>query len=183
MTHDAMRARLIALLREKSYRRRRVVLASGRESDFYVDGKQTTLHAEGAWLVGNLVHAALLPEVRAVGGMVIGADPIASATAAVSWSLGRPVHAFLVRKEAKGHGTQRFVEGRENVPDGTPVCMVEDTCTTGGSLLQAVDRAEAEGLRVVQCLTIVDREEGAAEAVAARGLVLTSLVRRHELEG
>jgi orotate phosphoribosyltransferase len=101
----------------------------------------------------------------------------------VSWSLGRPVHAFLVRKEAKGHGTQRFVEGRENVPDGTPVCMVEDTCTTGGSLLQAVDRAEAEGLRVVQCPTIVDREEGAAEAVAARGLVLTSLVRRHELEG
>ena len=183
MTHDGMRARLIALLKEKSYRRRKVVLASGRESDFYVDGKQTTLHAEGAWLVGNLVHAALLPEVQAVGGMVIGADPIAAATAAVSWSRGRPVHAVLVRKEAKGHGTQRYGEGRENVPDGTPVCMVEDTCTTGGSLLQAVDRAEAEGLRVVQLLTIVDREEGAAEAVAARGFTLTSLVKRSELEG
>ena len=77
-----MRERLIALLKERSYRRMRVVLASGRRSDFYVDGKQTTLNAEGAWLVGNLVLDALLPEVEAVGGLVIGADPIASATAA-----------------------------------------------------------------------------------------------------
>lgn len=177
------RERLIALLKEKSYRRRRVVLASGRESDFYVDGKQTTLHAEGAWLVGNLVLDALRPEVRGIGGLVIGADPIAAAVAAVSWSRGRPVHAFLVRKEAKGHGTARFVEGRENLPDGTPVCVVEDTVTTGGSLLKAVDRCEAEGLRVVQCLAIVDREEGAVEALAERGLTLQSLVRRAELEG
>ena len=178
-----MRARLVEILKERSYRRRRVVLASGRESDFYVDGRQTTLNAEGAWLVGNLVFDALLPEVQAVGGLVIGADPIASATAAVSFHRGRPVHAFLVRKEPKGHGTGRHVEGRGNIPDGTAVCIVEDTTTTGGSLLQAVDRAEAEGLRVVQCLTIVDREEGAEEALAARGFSLTRLVRRSELEG
>jgi orotate phosphoribosyltransferase len=177
-----VRERLIELLRQLSYRRRRVVLASGRESDFYVDGKQTTLNAEGAWLVGNLVFDALLPEVRGVGGLVVGADPIAAATAAVSFARGRPVHAFLVRKEAKGHGTGRFVEGRENLPDGSPVCIVEDTTTTGSSLLQAVDRAEAEGLRVVQCLTIVDREEGAEGALAARGFVLTRLVLRRELE-
>lgn len=177
------RARLVELLREKSYRRRRVVLASGRESDFYVDGKQTTLHAEGAWLVGNLVMDALRPEVVGVGGLVIGADPVAAAVAAVSWSRGRPVHGFLVRKEPKGHGTARYVEGRENLPDGSPVCVVEDTVTTGGSLLIAVDRCEAEGLRVVQCLALVDREEGAAEALAARGLLLESLVRRAELEG
>lgn len=177
-----MRDRLIALLRQKSYRRRRVMLASGRESDFYVDGKQTTLNAEGAWLVGNLVWEALRPDVMGIGGLVIGADPIASAVAAVSYHRGRSVHAFLVRKEPKGHGTQRYVEGRENLPDGSPVCVVEDTCTTGGSLLQAIDRAETEGLRVVQCLTIVDREEGAAEAVAARGLTLMALVRRSELE-
>ena len=183
MTSAEMRARLVALLKEKSYRRKKVVLASGRESDFYVDGKQTTLNAEGSWLVGNLVWEALHPEVAGIGGLVIGADPIASATSAVSWTRGRPVHAFLVRKEAKGHGTQRYVEGRENLPDGTAVCIVEDTCTTGGSLLQAVDRAEAEGLRVVQCLTLVDREEGAAEALAARGLTLQSLVKRSELEG
>jgi orotate phosphoribosyltransferase len=178
-----MRDRLIALLKQKSYRKRRVVLASGRESDFYVDGKQTTLNAEGAWLVGNLVWEALHPDVVGVGGLVIGADPIAAAVAAVSYHRGRAVHAFLVRKEPKGHGTQRYVEGRENLPDGSAVCIVEDTCTTGGSLLQAVDRAEAEGLRVVQCLTIVDREEGAADALAARGLTLTALVKRSELEG
>ena len=177
-----MRDRLVTLLKQLSYRRQRVVLASGRESDFYVDGRQTTLNAEGAWLVGNLVLDALRPEVRGVGGLVVGADPISAATAAVSWSRGRPVHAFLVRKEAKGHGLARFVEGRANLPDGTPVCVVEDTTTTGGSLLKAVDRCEAEGLKVVQCLTLVDREEGAAEALAERGLRLDVLVRRHELE-
>jgi orotate phosphoribosyltransferase len=177
-----LRDRLIALLKERSYRKMKVILASGRESDFYVDGKQTTLHAEGAWLVGNLVFEALLPEVQGVGGLVIGADPIASATAAVSWSRGRPVHAFLVRKESKQHGTAKYVEGRANLPDGAAVCVVEDTTTTGNSLLQAVDRAEAEGLRVVQCLTIVDREEGAEAALAARGFTLTRLVRRSELE-
>jgi orotate phosphoribosyltransferase len=177
-----MRDRLITLVRQLSYRRMRVTLASGRESDFYVDGKQTTLNAEGAWLVGNLVLDALHPDVVGVGGLVIGADPIAAATAAVSFHRGRPVHAFLVRKEAKGHGTAKYVEGRNSLPDGSAVCVVEDTTTTGGSLLQAVDRATAEGLRVVQCLTIVDREEGAAAAIAARGLPFTSLIRRSELE-
>lgn len=177
-----MRDRLVQLLRELSYRRTRVVLASGRESDFYVDGRQTTLNSEGAWLIGNLVFDALRPEVRGVGGMVVGADPIAAAVAAVSFHRGRPVHAFLVRKEPKQHGTGRTVEGRASLPDGTPVCVVEDTTTTGGSLLKAVDRCEAEGLRVVQCLTLVDREEGAREALAERGLTLDVLVRRHELE-
>ncbi|MFZ5475195.1 MAG: orotate phosphoribosyltransferase [Myxococcota bacterium] len=177
-----MRERLIGILKEKSYRRVKVVLASGRESDFYVDARQTTLNAEGAWLVGNCVFDALSPDVAGVGGLVVGADPIAAATAAVSFHRGRPVHAFLVRKELKGHGTGNWVEGRANLPDGSPVCIVEDTTTTGSSMLKAVDRAESEGLRVVQCITIVDREEGAADALAARGLTLTSLVRRHELE-
>jgi orotate phosphoribosyltransferase len=87
-----------------------------------------------------------------------------------------------VRKEPKGHGTQTWVEGRANLPPGSPVAIEEDTTTTGGSLLKAVDRAEADGLRVVQCFTVVDREEGAAEALAARGFVLEALVRRAELE-
>lgn len=177
-----MRERLVAILKERSYQRRRVVLASGRESDFYVDGKQTTLHAEGAWLIGNLVHERLLPEVVGVGGMSLGADPIAAAVAAVSFHRGRPVHGFIVRKEPKGHGTQRWVEGRGNLPTGSPVCIVEDTTTTGGSLLTSVDRAEQDGLRVVQCVTVVDREEGAFEALAERGYTLEALVRRAELE-
>jgi orotate phosphoribosyltransferase len=175
-----MRERLVTVLRERSYRRMRVTLASGRESDFYVDGKQTTLHAEGAWLVGNLTWERLRPEVTAVGGLTLGADPIVAATAAISFHRGRPVDAFIVRKEPKGHGTGQWIEGR--VAPGARVAIVEDTTTTGGSLLKAIDRAEAAGLRVVQCLTVVDREEGAAEALAARGFHLEALVRRGELE-
>jgi orotate phosphoribosyltransferase len=178
-----MRERLIQILKERSYQRRKVTLASGRESDFYVDGKQTSLHAEGAWLIGNLIWEQLLPEVVAVGGLTLGADPIAAAVATVSFHRGRPVHAFIVRKEPKGHGTGMWIEGRRNVPEGAAVCIVEDTTTTGASLMKAVERAEAEGLRVVQCLTIVDREEGAAEWLAGQGRRLESLVRRAELEG
>lgn len=177
-----MRERLVSLLREKSYRKMRVTLASGRESDFYVDARQTTLHAEGSWLIGSLLFDALLPEVVGVGGLTMGADPIATAVATVSYHRGRPVHAFIVRKEPKGHGTQTWVEGLANLPPGSSVAIVEDTCTTGGSLLRAVDRAEADGLRVVQCLTVVDREEGAREALAARGFSLVTLVGRSELE-
>ncbi len=178
-----LRERLIDLLKDRSYRRRRVVLSSGRESDFYVDGKQTTLHAEGAFLIGSLIVDRLRPEVRGVGGLTLGADPIASAAAALSWIKGRPVHAFIVRKEPKSHGTSTTIEGRGNLPDGTPVCIVEDTSTTGASLWKAVERAQAEGLTVVQCVTIVDREEGAREFLASKGFVLESLVLRSELEG
>ncbi len=179
-----LRERLIALLKEKSYRRRRVVLASGRESDFYVDGRQTTLNAEGACLVGRLLFDLLLPEVQGVGGLVIGADPIATAIAMTSWQRRptSPVHAFLVRKEAKGHGTGRLIEGRENLPNGSKVCIVDDTVTTGGSLLRAANACAAEGLIVVQFLAIVDREEGGAEAIAERGLPFSALIRRAELE-
>ncbi len=177
-----MRTRLVELLREKSYRRMRVVLASGRESDFYVDARQTTLNAEGSWILGTLIHQALDPSVVGVGGLTMGADPMAAAVATVSWAAGRPVHAFIVRKEPKGHGTQTWVEGRANLPSGSRVAMVEDTTTTGGSLLKAIDRVESEGLRVVQCFTLVDREEGATEALAARGFTLHVLVRRSELE-
>ena len=177
-----MRERLVELLREKSYRRAKVVLASGRESDFYVDARQTTLHAEGSYLVGKLILERLKPEVVGIGGLTMGADPIVSAVATVSFPAGRPVHAFIVRKEPKGHGTQTWVEGRANLPNGSIVAIVEDTCTTGGSMLKAVDRAEAEGLRVVQCITVVDREEGAEAALRERGLVLETLVTRTELE-
>jgi orotate phosphoribosyltransferase len=176
------RDRLVEILRELSVERRRVILASGRESDFYIDGRQTTLNAEGAWLVGNLVFDALNPDVQGVGGLAVGADPIGAATAAVSFHRGRPVHAFIVRKQAKDHGIPRHVEGRASLPNGSRVCIVEDTCTSGGSLIRAVRLCEAEGLVVVQALTIVDREEGAAERVKAEtGLELVSLIRREEL--
>jgi orotate phosphoribosyltransferase len=172
---------LIALLRELSVKTGTFTLASGATSDFYVDARQTTLNAQGARLVAKLVLARLHPEVQAVGGMTLGADPIACATAALSAATERPVNAFLIRKTAKGHGTGRQVEGLASVPPGTSVCIVEDTTTTGGSLLKAVQAAEAAKLRVVQCLTVVDREEGAADAIATAGYRLEALTTRSQL--
>jgi len=180
MQGDA-KARLIEILRERSVRRQRVVLASGAESDFYVDARQTTLHPEGAALIAGLLLDRLAPEVLAVGGPVTGADPIAGAVAAISWTRGRPIQGFMVRKEPKGHGLRQWIEGRGGLPEGAPVAVLEDTTTTGGSLLTAVERVEEEGLRVVQCFTVVDRQEGAAERLEARGLRLIPLVTRDEL--
>ncbi len=172
---------LEALLRDRSVRVGRFVLASGRESDLYVDARQTTLHAVGARLVAELMLERLEPEVVAVGGLTMGADPIACGVSALSTVHGRPIHAFLVRKEAKTHGTGNPIEGLGNVPRGSAVAIVEDTTTTGASLLSAVDAVLAAGLDVVQVLTVVDREEGAMEALAARGLALVALTTRSRL--
>ena len=134
MTTD--KARLIELLLDLSYQKRKVTLASGRESDFYIDGKQTTLHAEGASIIGRLVLEMIRqdPSINGVGGLSMGADPIATATAIASTQDGgAPIHSFYVRKEAKGHGTQEYVEGLKNFPERGRVVVVEDTSTTGGS--------------------------------------------------
>lgn len=178
---EQMHARLVAILKERSVRRQRVVLASGRESDFYVDARLTTLDPEGAWLIAGLILARLAPDVLGVGGPVTGADPIAGAVAARSFADGRPRFGFMVRKEPKGHGLRRWIEGRANLPEGAPVAVLEDTTTSGGSLLTAVQRAEAEGLKVVQCLTVVDREEGAAALLAEAGYRLEALTTATEL--
>lgn len=173
---------LIALLLDKSVRYGTFTLASGKTSDFYVDARQTTLNAQGSRLIGALMVARLRDDVIGVGGMSLGADPVACATSLTSAHTDQPRHAFLIRKEAKGHGTKRFVEGLENLPEGSKVAVVEDTTTTGGSLLLAVERAREAGLDVVQTLTVVDREEGATEALAAAGLTLEALVTRTQLE-
>ncbi len=176
------RARLIEILRERSVQRGDFTLASGAKSDFYLDVRQTTLNAEGAAIVGRLVLERLHPEVVGVGGPTLGADPIACSAAAQSLAvLGKPVHAFLIRKEAKGHGTRRYVEGMASLAPNAPVCLVEDTTTSGSSLLVAVDRAREAGLDVVQCICVVDRQQGAAERFRAAGLTLDSLVDLQEI--
>lgn len=177
---------LISLLRELSYQRRRVTLASGRESDFYVDGKQTTLHARGAAVIGQLVLEKIraMDGISGVGGLSMGADPIATAASVLSsMDDGPMIHAFYVRKEAKGHGTKQYLEGRRNLPDGSKVIIVEDTTTTGGSAWKAVERSRNEGLDVVAVLTVVDRVEGAAEYLAEKGIPFIPLVTRMDLTG
>lgn len=177
------RARLHRLLLDHAYARRRVVLASGRESDFYVDCRGVALSAEGHALIGRLALAAareLEPGLQAVGGLTMGADPIASAASLTSWIDGRPVGAFLVRKEAKGHGTTQWVEGLQLLPAGARAVVVEDVITTGGSSLKAVERARLAGLQVGGVVALVDRSEGGREALEAAGLKVAYIFQRKD---
>lgn len=197
MSLEADRARLLELLRTLSFERRKVTLASGKESDFYVDCKRTALTAEGHVLVGRLLLdrvRRIRPLVRAVGGLTLGADPIASAVALTSFlehersraggqppgALDEPVDAFIVRKEPKGHGTGQWIEGRKTIPDGSRVVVIEDVVTTGGSALKAIERCRSESLVPVACVALVDRLEGGREAIEAQGVPLDALFTRED---
>src|SRR4030065_412104 len=177
MTGD--RERFLAILKEKSYERKKVILSAGRESDFYIDCKQATLDAEGAVLTGRLLCGMLekggMPE--AVGGITLGADPIVTAVSLTSALRKNPIPAFIIRKEPKKHGTSQWVEGMKNLRPGMRVAIVEDVVTTGASTLRAIERAEGGGLVVSRVLCIVDRNEGGAEFLSGRGYRLEAMVR------
>lgn len=178
------RQRLLELLTKLAYEKRKVVLSSGRESDFYIDTKQASLTAEGHVLVGRLVMAEIrahFPGAQAVGGMTMGADPIASAAALTSFLENPPgIPAFYVRKEPKGHGTNQWLEGKKAIPAGASVAVVEDVVTTGASTLKAVERIRSEGFSVIGVVALVDREEGGRQAVEAAGVSLRALFRRSD---
>jgi orotate phosphoribosyltransferase len=177
----AKRERLLALLRARAFQEREVVLSSGRTSNFYIDCKQVSLDAEGAMLIGELFHAAideLAPQAVAVGGLTLGADPLATATSIASFLAGRPRAAFIVRKEPKGHGTNQWVESTQ-LPAGADVVVVEDVVTTGASMLKAIERARLAGLHVVHALGLVDRLEGGRDAIL-REVPLTTLFTRRD---
>jgi orotate phosphoribosyltransferase len=182
---ETRRQRLLALLRERSFERKKVILASGRESDFFVDCKQTVLTAEGHALVGELMFQALadLPECDAVGGVELGGCPLASAVSLVSHQHGRDLPALYVRKERKDHGSAKMVEGDKALFPGIRVVLLEDVITTGGSSLKAVRALKAAGAEVVGILSVVDRQEGGAETIEEAGLPLVSLTRKSDFMG
>ncbi len=176
------REHLVALLQRDALKTGRFTLASGRTSHYYVDGRKVTLSAEGAAVIGAGVLTALadLPDVSAVGGLTMGADPIVGATLALAPHLGRPdLRGFLVRKEAKGHGTGQLVEGP--LQPGETVVIVDDVATTGGSSIKAIDAVEALGCRVARVVVVLDRLEGAAAAFQQRGVDFKSLVTIRDL--
>jgi orotate phosphoribosyltransferase len=181
-TASDTRRELLELIELRALQRGTFTLASGRTASFYLDAKQVVLDARGAMLVGRAILERLqglgeLPD--AIGGMSIGADPITGAAVTMAGVAGLPLKGFMVRKEPKGHGMQRYVEGP--VEPGQRVVIVEDVTTTGGSSLLAIDRAEEFGLKVERVVTVIDRLAGAAEAFAARGIPLEPLVTIRDL--
>ncbi len=164
---------LIELLKERSYEKRRVVLASGRESDFFIDCKQTILTAEGHGLVGSLMLDAieeLHPTCEAVAGVELGGCPLASAVSFLSFQRGNPLPALYVRKLAKDHGSKKLVENDKSLREGLPVVILEDVVTTGGSTLKSVESLKSVGAVVLGVIAVVDREEGGAETLREAGL-------------
>jgi orotate phosphoribosyltransferase len=199
-----VRARLLELLRDRSFARKKVILASGRESDFFIDCKQTVLTAEGHVLVGALLFDALLglPKHEAVAGVELGGCPLASAVAYTSFQqyeaysaaaarvsvlgpdapappLGA-LDAIYVRKDAKDHGSKRLLEGDSRLARGARVAIVEDVITTGGSTLKAAAKLRDAGYTVVGVVAVVDRLEGGREAIEAEKLPLVALYTRRD---
>ncbi len=166
---------LIAEIREKALKFGDFTLVSGKKARYYLDGKQVTLDSIGAKLVAEGILELLAGEMpRAVGGMSIGADPITAAILTIAGVRGQTLKGFMVRKEPKAHGLNKFIEGP--VSAGDEVVIVEDVVTTGGSSLLAIERCEAFGLNVKGVITIVDRLEGGERAFADRGHKLISLL-------
>ena len=174
---ERLTARLLALALERSaIRYGDFTLSSGRKSAYYFDGRLLSLDPEGAHLIGK----AILPivsdaGVAAIGGPTLGADPIVAAVAMASWQQGTPLPAFIVRKEPKEHGTAQLIEG-PLPPPGASVAIVDDACTTGGSLFHAIAAAEAAGCTVALVMAVLDRNEGGSDTIRQRGYRFASLL-------
>lgn len=187
-----MKERLVELIYEKSFKYSEepvFKLLSGRMSNYYVNCKTVTLHPEGMYLIGNIIFEMIrnLP-VAGIGGLTLGADPIADAVAYTSYLKGNPLESFVVRKNAKSHGTMQWIEG--NLKPGDKVVIVDDVITTGKSTIEAINRAREAGLTIVKVIALVDRQEGGYEAVEkavadikADFKVLEAVVTREELMG
>jgi len=177
------REKLRNLLKEKSLKTGDFILASGKRSNYYFDSKLTTLTAEGSYLTGKcffdtIVEAGVKADL--IGGMTLGSDPIVTAAALVSRIEGKPIDAFIVRKEEKGHGTQKWIEGPAE--PGRSAIIVDDVVTTGGSTFKAIEKAEAFGLKVVAVIALLDREEGGGEALSAK-YPFFPIVKKSEIMG
>lgn len=178
--------RLLELLIRHSLARKKVVLTSGRESDFFIDVKQTALLAEGHALLADALLAGIAklpPPVHCVAGVELGGCPLASAVALRSFDRGAPLDAIYVRKEQKAHGSRRMLEGGSQLPSGARVAVLEDVITTGGSTLRAVEQLRGHGFEVAGVVAVVDRREGGAEAIRAAGLPLVALYGREDFLG
>lgn len=175
------RERLKKLLKLNSLKFGDFVLTSGKKSNYYFDSKLTTLKAEGSYLIGKTFFEIIVKnniEADLIGGMTLGSDPIVTSVALISYIEGKPIDAFIVRKEPKGHGTNNFIEGF--VEKGKKAIIVDDVMTTGGSTFKAIERAEEYGLKVVAVIVLLDREEGGGEEISKR-YPFYSVIKKSEI--
>lgn len=178
-----MKDRLIELVIQKAFRYSEELifkLVSGRMSNYYFNCKAVTLFPEGMHLIGHLIFDLIQGlDVKGIGGLTLGADPIAYAVAYTSYLKGKPIEAFVVRKTAKSHGTMQWIEG--NIKKGDQVVIVDDVITTGKSTIEAIMRSEEAGLNIVKVIALIDRQEGGKENIEALGHQLTSVITREEV--
>jgi orotate phosphoribosyltransferase len=177
----AVQEYLLTLLCQLSYKEGDFLLSSGQKSNYYINCKPVTLHPYGALATGRLLLPLLAAGTLAVAGLTLGADPIVTAVGVVSAYEQQPVAALIIRKEAKGHGTQAYIEGPV-LPAGTTIAVLEDVVTTGKSALQAVQRLRDAGFVVNQVISLVDRQQGGAELYASAGLEFISVFAIPDLQ-
>ncbi|MEI6437970.1 MAG: orotate phosphoribosyltransferase [Candidatus Omnitrophota bacterium] len=172
--------RLFEVIKTQAFFKGDFTLSSGKKSNYYLDARLVTLSAEGAFLCGKLMRDAVKKHApTAIGGPTLGADPMVGAIGAVSFLEREPVKTFIIRKEAKGHGKGRMVEGPE-LTAADRIVVIDDVATTGKAFIHSIDALAQDGLKPVACVCIIDRRDGAKEAVAARGVELISLFTADE---
>ena len=178
-----MKDRLIRLILEKAFKfseEPTFRLVSGRMSNYYFNCKTVTLHPEGMHLIGNIIFGIINGSgIAGIGGLTLGADPIADAVAYTSYLKNSPIEAFVVRKTAKAHGTMQWIEG--NVTTGDKIAIVDDVITTGKSTIEAITKAKEGGLDIVKVIALVDRQEGGKENIEALGHAVETVVTREEV--
>lgn len=172
---------LLDLFCQLAYKEGDFVLSSGQQSSYYINGKQVTLHPQGALATGRLLLSKLPSDTQAVAGLTLGADPIVSAVSVVSALENRPIPALIVRKETKGHGTMAYIEG-PTLPAGAKVVVLEDVVTTGKSAMKAVERLRDAGYTVDLVISLVDREQGGAEFYQSVGLKFEAVFTIQEMQ-
>ncbi|MFM2429579.1 MAG: hypothetical protein RLZZ511_792 [Cyanobacteriota bacterium] len=177
----SLRQQLLNLFCEVAYKEGDFLLSSGQRSTYYINGKQVTLHPQGGVGVGRILLPLIPAETVAVAGLTLGADPIVAATSVVATYEGRSLTPLIVRKEAKGHGTQAYIEG-PTLAAGAPVVILEDVVTTGQSAMKAVERLRDAGYVVNQVVTLVDRQQGGAEFYAQQGLQFDAVLTIADLQ-
>jgi orotate phosphoribosyltransferase len=178
---SALRQFLLDLFAKLAYKEGDFLLSSGQRSSYYINGKLVTLTAEGAASVGRLLLDLLPQNTQAIAGLTLGADPIVSAVSVVSMYENKPIPALIVRKEAKGHGTQAYIEG-PSLAKSANVVVLEDVVTTGKSAMQAVEKLRAVGYNVEEIISLVDRQQGGAEFYQSVGLKFQSLFTISEIQ-